>query len=133
MSEENVEIVRQAFKSFNEEGYDAAEMFYDPAVVLDNSQSPFPDAGVYRGLESVRKWFEGLAEAFGDFSYDVEAVRDLGDQVAVSLRIRGRGPHSGIDVDYRFATLFTMRDGKIVRIDRFTDLGEALEAAGLSE
>ncbi len=133
MSEENVELVRQAFEAFNEGGADAAEVFYDPAVVLDNSQSPFPDAGVYRGLESVRKWFEGLAEAFGDISYEVEAVRDLGDQVAVSLRVRGSGPHSGIDVDYRFAPLITMRDGKIVRVDRFTDLPEALEAAGLSE
>ena len=70
MSQENVEMVRQALKSFNEGGADAAEVFYDPAVVLDNSQSPFPEAGLYRGLESVRKWFEGMAEAFGDFSYD---------------------------------------------------------------
>ncbi len=133
MSQENVEVVRQALKSFNEGGADAAEVFYDPAVVLDNSKSPFPDAGVYRGLESVRKWFEGLADAFGDISYEVEAVRDLGDQVAVLLRVRGSGPHSGIDVDYRFAPLITLRNGKIVRIDRFTDLEEAFEAAGLRE
>jgi hypothetical protein len=65
-------MVRQALKSFNEGGADAAEVFYDPAVVLDNSQSPFPDAGVYRGLESVRKWFEGLVDAFGDISYEVK-------------------------------------------------------------
>jgi ketosteroid isomerase-like protein len=133
MSQENVELVRHALKSFNEEGAEAAEVFYDPAVVLDNSQSPFPDAGVYRGLESVRKWFEGLAEAFGDISYEVEALRDLGDQVAVLLRVRGRAPHSGIDVDYRFAPLITVRNGKIIRVDRFTDLKEALGAAGLSE
>jgi uncharacterized protein len=129
MSHENVELVRRVLNSFNKEGDDAAAAFYDPAVVLDNSQSPFPDAGVYRGLEGVRKWFEGLAEAFGDFKYEVEALQDLGDQVAVLLRLRGRAPHSGIDVDYRFAPLITVRNGKIIRIDRFTDLEEALEAA----
>jgi ketosteroid isomerase-like protein len=129
MSHENVELVRRVLNSFNKEGDDAAAAFYDPAVVLDNSQSPFPDAGVYRGLEGVRKWFEGLAEAFGDFKYEVEALQDLGDQVAVLLRLRGRAPHSGIGVDYRFAPLITVRNGKIIRIDRFTDLEEALEAA----
>ena len=133
MSEENVEVVRQALRSFNEEGADAAAVFYDPDVVLDNSQSPFPDAGVYRGLDSVRRWFDGLADAFGEISYEVEELRDLGDQVAVSLRVRGRAPHTGIDVDYRFAPLITVRDSRIIRIDRFTDLREALEAAGLSE
>jgi ketosteroid isomerase-like protein len=133
MSEENVAVVRQALESFNEGGADAAAVFYDPAVVLDNSRSPFPDSGLYRGLESVRGWFDGLADAFGDISYEIEAIRDLGDRVAVLLRVRGRGPHSGIDVDYRFAPLITVRNGKIVRIDRFTDLEEALETAGLTE
>jgi ketosteroid isomerase-like protein len=133
MAQENVESVRQAITAFNEEGADAAAAFYDPAVVLDNTRSPFPDAGVYRGLESVRGWFDGLADAFGQIRYEIETIRDLGDQVAVLLRVRGRAPHTGIEIDYRFAPLMTMRDGKIARIDRFTGWDEALEAAELSK
>ena len=133
MSKENVDLVRHAFQVFNEKGGDAAEVFYDPEVVLDNAQSPFPDAGVYRGLESVRKWFGGLSDAFGNIEYEVETARDLGDQVAVLIRVRGRAPHTGIDIDYRFAPLITVRNGKIVRIDRFADLEEAVEAAGRPE
>jgi len=133
MSQENVEFVRQALRAFNQEGADAAAAFYDPAVVLDNTQSPFPDAGVYRGIESVRKWFDGLADAFGEIRYEIETIRDLGDQVAALLRVRGRAPHTGIEIDYRFVPLITVRNGKIVRIDRFAHLEAALEAAGLSE
>src|SRR3954447_1728829 len=133
MSQENVEFVREALKTFNEDGADAAAAFYNPAVVLDNTQSPFPDAGVYRGIESVRKWFDGLADAFGEIRYEIETIRDLGDQVAALLRVRGRAPHTGIEIDYRFVPLITVRDGKIVRIDRFTHLEAALEAAGLRE
>jgi ketosteroid isomerase-like protein len=133
MSQENVEFVRHAVRAFNEEGADAAAAYYDPAVVLDNTQSPFPDAGVYRGLECVRGWFDGLADAFGEIRYEIETIRDLGDQVAVLLRVRGRAPHTGIEIDYRFTPLITVRNSKIVRIDRFTSLAEALEAAGLSE
>jgi ketosteroid isomerase-like protein len=132
MSQEHVESVRQAIMAFNHEGGDAAAAFYDAAVVLDNTSSPFPDAGVYRGLDSVRAWFDGMADAFGQVRYEIEAIRDLGDQVAVLLRVRGRAPHTGIEIDYRFAPLITMRNGKIARIDRFTGLDEALEAAEMS-
>jgi ketosteroid isomerase-like protein len=133
MSQENVEIVRQSLTAFNEEGADAAAAFYDPAVVLDNTQSPFPDAGVYRGLKSVRKWFDGLADAFGEIRYEIETIRDLGDQVAVLLGVHGQAPHTGIEIDYRFVPLITVRNGKIIRIERFTRLDQALEAAGLRE
>jgi hypothetical protein len=47
-------------------------------------------------------------------------IRDLGDHVAVLLRVRGNAPHRD-------------RNDKIVRIDRSTGLDDALEAAGLSE
>ncbi len=45
-------------------------------------------------------------------------------------RLRGR---EGIDIERELPTLYTFRDGLIVRIDGFTEKAEALEAAGLSE
>ena len=126
-------LARRCMEAFNEGGLAAAESFFDPEVIFDQSRSPFPDAGVYHGIEGVRAWFRGLADAFGDVSYEMEKVRGRGDQVAVMLRVRGRGPSSGIEVDYRFVPVITFRDGKIVRMDRFSDWEEALEAAGLQE
>jgi hypothetical protein len=35
-------------------------------------------------------------------------------------------------VDYRFVPLFTFRDGKILRMDRFSEWEEAIAAAGPS-
>ena len=43
---------------------------------------------------------------------------------------RGR---DGIEIERELPTLFTFRDGLIVRVDGFTDRAEALKAAGLSE
>ena len=37
----------------------------------------------------------------------------------------------GIEVDARLYDVFTLRDGKIVRMDQFTEQSEALEAVGL--
>jgi ketosteroid isomerase-like protein len=130
MSAENVELARRCLEAFNKGGLPAAERFLDPEIVFDQSRSPFPDAGVYHGIEGVREWFDGLFDAFGEVHYDVEQVRDLGERVAVMLRVRGRGPGSGIEVEYRFVPLLTFRKGRIVRMDRFTEWEEALAAPG---
>jgi hypothetical protein len=47
--------------------------------------------------------------------------------------VLGRGQFSKIGVDYRFVPLFTFRDGKVVRMDRYDNRSEALQAAGLRE
>jgi ketosteroid isomerase-like protein len=47
--------------------------------------------------------------------------------------MKGTGPVSQIALDDRFAFVFTLRDGRIVREQAFRNREEALEAAGLSE
>jgi ketosteroid isomerase-like protein len=133
MSEEaNIQLLQRALEHYERTGeLDFSSL--DKDVVLDLSGSPFPDAGVYSGLEGVRKWFQGLDVAFGKVHYEVENVRAGRDQVAALLHVSGRGPGSGIAVDYRFVPVFTLRAGKIVRIDRYDDWGKALTGAGLAE
>jgi len=62
-----------------------------------------------------------------------EEFLDLGDRVVVTLRLRGRGHGSGVEIDALFYEIYTLRDGKIIRMDEFTDRAEALEAAGPPE
>jgi hypothetical protein len=45
----------------------------------------------------------------------------------------GRGRKSGVMVDTRFYEVYTLREGKVSRVDEFNEMAEALEAAGLSE
>jgi ketosteroid isomerase-like protein len=105
----------------------------DEDVVWDMSRSPFPDAGIYHGLDGVRDWFRGLDDAFGDVRYQVEQVREAGEQLAVLLHVHGRGPSSQIAVDYRFVPVMTFRERKIVRMDRYDNWSAATAAMGLSE
>jgi ketosteroid isomerase-like protein len=134
MSGENIELIRLAFEEFNETR-DVEEFYALLAedIVWDLSRSPFPEAGVYHGIDAVRAWFSGLRDAFGDVRYEVEKQRELDDRVAQLVRVSGRGPGSQIPVDYRFAPVFTFRDGKIIRMDRYDDWAAATEAVGLSE
>jgi ketosteroid isomerase-like protein len=132
MAEENVDTVKRIYEQYQRTGEQDYTVF-DPEVVWDLSRSSFPDAGVYRGVEGVKEWFDGLADAFGDVHYEIEDVRAHGERVAVLLHVSGRGPSSGLGVDYRFVPIFSFRGGKIFRMDRYDDWAEALEAAGLSE
>jgi ketosteroid isomerase-like protein len=62
----------------------------------------------------------------------VERYADAGDDVVVQVREKGQG-RSGAAVERRLGNVYTLRDGKIVRVRLFGSWNEALEAAGLSE
>ena len=46
---------------------------------------------------------------------------------------RGREKASGVEVAHRFGQVWTLRDGKIVRLCGYQDKAQALEAVGLQE
>lgn len=46
----------------------------------------------------------------------------------MTVRLRGRGRGSGVEIDALFYDLYTLRDGIIVRMDQFTERSQALEA-----
>jgi ketosteroid isomerase-like protein len=110
---------------------DALVSILDEAVVWDVSRSSFPDAGVYEGIDGVRAWVGGLDDAFAGMRYETVAAREQADRVAV--RVSGRGASTKIDIEYSFAQVWTFRDGKLIRMDRYDSWNEAVAAAGLAQ
>jgi ketosteroid isomerase-like protein len=53
--------------------------------------------------------------------------------VVVILRVRGTSKMSGTPIEMSMAHVVTFRDGKQVRTDNYSDVGEALKAVGLEE
>jgi ketosteroid isomerase-like protein len=88
---------------------------------------------VYRGRAGVLRWLEELARDWEYFDPRYEEYRDLGDRVLVFGRWRARGRVSGVELENQPAAwLYEIKDGKVMRMQTFTDRAEALEAAGLS-
>ena len=130
MSEENVEIVRKAI-AYEYDGVGdrrEAEAIFDPNVVMN----PTDEAPSY-GFDAMRSDMERWASAFEELTVTFEEFIDAGDQVLVVAHHRGRGRKSGVKVDTRFYEVYTLREGKVSRVDEFYERAEALEAAGLSE
>ena len=119
MSDENVEVVRR----FLAADMDEALRHADPGIVWN----PIEESPA-RGHEAVRASSTSWKSEWDDYELIPEAFADLGDRVVVTVLLRGRGRGSGIEVDARFYDVYTLRDGKIVRMDQFADESEALAA-----
>ena len=144
MSKENVSIVSavvEAYRNPELMGQLAdGELdlgWVDPDIEWDASRldEMIPDlAGAYQGHEGVRTYWRRWFEAWSDLEFEIEEVRDKGDDVVVLIRNqRQRGRTTGIWTDLPpYAQVFTLRDGKLVRWRTFPDQEAALEAVGLS-
>ena len=124
MSQESVEIVRR----FLIGDVDEALTYADPEIVW-NPIEELPTQGHGAVRASLARW---KAE-WDDYEMLPEEFVDRGDRVVVTVRLGGRGRGSGVEIDARFYDVYTLRDGKIVRMDQFTERSQALEAAGLPQ
>jgi uncharacterized protein len=135
MSQENVEVVRRALEAWGRGDTKAAADLLDPEV--EWSMPPnIPEAGTYRGRDEVVRRVEEFLEAWDDLAVTVEELVDAGgDRVVALVRYSGRGRESGIEISgvATDAQVWTVRDGKALRVELYGGTAEALEAAGLSE
>jgi ketosteroid isomerase-like protein len=132
LSQENVDKAREFIAAYNRRDFEAAVAWFDPEIdfVLPAQQSS--DSG--RGPDEVIRFFEGIDETMEELTLEPQEYVDAGDRVATRLRHRGRGRESGVVIDEElYHQVATFRDGKIVRMEYFTDWADALEAAGLWE
>jgi ketosteroid isomerase-like protein len=87
----------------------------------------------FRGREGIEEYFGELRETWEEFRLVVDEFRDLGDSVLLLGSLEGRGRGSGVPVVLPISVLGDYREGRIWRCRTFSDHGEALRAAGLSE
>jgi ketosteroid isomerase-like protein len=68
-----------------------------------------------------------------DYRQERDEFVDAGDEVIVAVRESGRGKGSGLALERRTFGVWTLRDGRAVRIRFYSTMAEALEAVGLPE
>ncbi len=133
MSQENVEIVRDGYERFSATGELIDEITTEDFVWSMSNFHGWPEQQEYLGIEGARTFLREWSDAWEDWELEIDAVHDGGDKVVVLLHQRGRSKAAGMPVEMSFAQVWTIRDGKQARMDMYSDSGEALEAAGLSE
>jgi ketosteroid isomerase-like protein len=125
--------LRTFYALWSAENYvEAARLLFDPEIELVQPSGLPGGAGTYRG-------YEGLQQALGEWLEGAEYIHAepehfaLGEGTAVvTVCLRTRGRHTGIEMDRRIGHLFRFRGEHAVRWEVYWSPEEALEAAGMS-
>ena len=127
MSQENVDLVRSAYEAFGSGDMDSVTRLFADTEWHEAEGMPY--GGTFTGADAI------LSNVLGPMSQDVEGfsvkpdeILDAGDKVVSLGRYRGQGANGPVDL--KFAHVWTVRDGALVRFDHYTDTKLYAEAVG---
>jgi ketosteroid isomerase-like protein len=128
----NIEIVQASYRALNAGDMVSALAAVDTGIeVFDHD---LPDATEsYRGLDGLMRWQAEWESSWASWRWEPEEFIDAGDRVVAILRVYAKGRESGVDVERLDGAVWTLRDGKCIRLDYYGSRAEALEAVGLPE
>jgi len=122
---------KEGFECWNTGALDLMQDMYAEDGEYDAS-AVFTDTPVFRGHDSMRRYWEETWKAWEGIRMDPLEVFDAGGgRFAVDIRLWGKGRRSGAEVDQRLAFLYTIResDSKIIRCQLHPSVQAAFDAA----
>jgi ketosteroid isomerase-like protein len=133
VSQQHVQVVRQAFESFNCRDLGGAIDVF----TRDAEWVPYLAAleeETYRGRDDIERMWRDVLTDVPDFRIEfVRVVAESPDWVVFEVEFRGMGKASGADIRTRVYQAALFRKNKVVRVQGFRTAAEALEAVGLRE
>lgn len=129
----NVDIVRRGYEEFSSTGELQVDIIASDFVWDMSHFRGWPEQQSYEGAHGTRAFLTAWAEAWQDWEIEVESLHDAGDQVLAITRQRGRSKSTGVEVEMRFAQLWTLRDGKQTRMEMYSDPEEAMRLVNTRE
>ena len=128
---EDLETLRGVYEEWARGEFWNADV-YDPEIVSVLGDS-LPDPGTYKGIDGLDKGFRGWLESWRELRFELEERIPAGERIVVVFHQTGIGRTSGIRAEMEGGHVWTMRNGKAVRLEVHMSRAEALEAAGHSE
>jgi ketosteroid isomerase-like protein len=132
MSEENVEIVRRVYAEWERGNFRTPEVF-DPEVHVIWINPIFVTDSETRGIEALNRAMQEFLSTWERGTATAGEIFDGGEQVVAENVWRGRGKTSGVEVEARLWSVWTLSGARATRVVQYEDRAEAFEAAGLSE
>jgi len=135
VSSNNVELVRRIYST------GAWDSDGDPTLALELIDPEFEfvnpaDAvvpGTRHGHEGFLLAMQSAVDALEHFSHEPIRFADAGEKVMVDIMLHARGRMSGLSLSRPEWHVWTVRNGKAVRVEWFKQEDAALRFAGLTD
>ncbi len=133
MSQENVEIAREAYEAFLQGDAEKTAQLVDPEVEMHGTVGGLEEGRMAHGQSEIEETFEKEdLEAWEERRLEAEEFIDAGDNVVVLLHEYRRGKGSGVELELKTAVVLAVSGGRVVRIQGYMDRDAALKAVGLA-
>lgn len=130
MSRENIDLIRRGLDAFNRGDFPAVLELVAEDVEVQEESAFVPEPERHTGRAYMRLWLDGLMRNWEEFRVEPQEFIDGGAKVVAVSRVHGVGRKSGAAVEGRFAYLFEVRDGQVVRMHFYRDREDALADLG---
>lgn len=130
MSGDDIAVVRAGFEALSEEGVEGLIPLIDPEFEVTTPPDLAAEPDTYRGPDGVRRYFDSFYDAMDEIRFEPREFLKAGGRVIVPVTLTARGRTTGLEARQEFVMVWTLRDGKALRVDVFATVDEALEAAG---
>jgi ketosteroid isomerase-like protein len=120
---EGSEFATRIYAAINARDRGAIKALSAPDIVVGTTVE------AYRGPEGLLEWLDEGDDVFDDFTVELLEVEELAGRLVVTMRQRGRGKASGAEVDDRITHVWTIRDGRAIRLQSFARRDDAVRYA----
>ena len=124
MSEQqNLEVVRQGYAAFVSGDIPGLLSLLDGQVSwVMPGPSDLPIAGTRQGQQEVGEFFQAVSNLVDILRFEPKDFIAQGERVVVLGDDTARVKATGRNIEYRWAHVFRLRDGKIVAFEEFGDV-----------
>jgi ketosteroid isomerase-like protein len=125
----STDLLREVYDAFARRDLQTLAGLADPDFEMDLTDRVLNPA-TYRGAEGLGRFLEELDELWASMDLELEQVVERGDEALALLRVTLRGRGSGVELKDRVVQLWTLRDGKLLRMELRQDAAAALAEFG---
>jgi ketosteroid isomerase-like protein len=126
----NIEVIQELTRLWNE-GDDEGLLALYAEDAVQQTGPHWPEQSTTRGHAAIRAGMEEWKESWETAQLTVESLEEIGSDMVLAIgawHIRARA--SGVEGEMPLFILFTLRDGRVTRLEWFEDRDSAVAAAG---
>ena len=127
MSEEPVEVIRQVAERMNAGDIEGMLALYHEDIVHQPSPD-WPDNKPTKGKTAFREITKDWVSLWQSMEIETDTVEAYGDRVLAIGTWRTTGRVSGVEGTLPIQIVYTVRDGRIIRLEWFADHDAAVAA-----